>query len=115
MFESKLKEALELATQKSAGGRVKALEAICSGFLKRYCPDFVENQQLTTCDVVERSLKKGKGGEVEAAARLGMLLAMQLEDPENIYKELKGLLVQMVSDKTQSPSSRAALATTLSG
>ena len=47
MFESKLKEALELATQKSAGGRVKALEAICGAFLKRYCPDFVENQQVT--------------------------------------------------------------------
>ena len=46
MFESKLKEALELATQKSAGGRVKALEAICVAFLKRYCPDFVENQQV---------------------------------------------------------------------
>ena len=46
MFESKMKEALELATQKSAGGRVKALEAICGAFLKRYCPDFVENQQV---------------------------------------------------------------------
>ena len=46
MFESKVKEALELATQKSAAGRVKALEAICSAFLKRYCPDFVENQQV---------------------------------------------------------------------
>ena len=46
MFESKLREALELATQKSAAGRVKALEAICGAFLKRYCPDFVENQQV---------------------------------------------------------------------
>jgi len=115
MFESKVKEALELATQKSAGGRVKALEAICSAFLKRYCPDFVENQQMTTCDVVERSLKKGKGGEVEAGARLGMLLGMQLSDPENIYKELKTLLVQMVLDKTASPGSRSAVASTLAG
>ena len=46
MFESKLREALELATQKSASGRVKAMEAICGAFLKRYCPDFVENQQV---------------------------------------------------------------------
>ena len=46
MFESKLREALELATQKSAAGRVKAMEAICGAFLKRYCPDFVENQQV---------------------------------------------------------------------
>ena len=48
-FESKLKEALELATQKSAAGRVKALEAICGAFLQRYCPDFIENQQVTQC------------------------------------------------------------------
>ena len=54
MFESKLKEALELATQKSAAGRVKAMEAICGAFLKRYCPDFVENQQvvLLNCSII---------------------------------------------------------------
>ena len=68
IFESKLKEALELATQKSAGGRVKALDSICSAFQKRYCPDFIENQQMTTCDLVERSLKKGKASEAEAGA-----------------------------------------------
>jgi len=115
MFESKLREALELATQKSAAGRVKAMEAICGAFLKRYCPDFVENQQLTTCDVVERALKKGKGGEVEAGARLGVLLALQLPDPEPVYTELRSLLITAVTDKTQPPASRAATATTLSG
>ena len=47
IFESKLKEALELATQKSAGGRVKALDSLCSAFQKRYCPDLIENQQVT--------------------------------------------------------------------
>ena len=46
MFEAKLREALELATQKSAARRLKALEAICGAFLRRYCPDFVENQQV---------------------------------------------------------------------
>ena len=48
IFESKLKEALELATQKSAAGRVKALDAICSAFQKRFCPDFIENQQVSS-------------------------------------------------------------------
>ena len=47
MFEAKLREALELATQKSAAGRLKALEALCGAFLRRYCPDFIENQQVT--------------------------------------------------------------------
>ncbi|CAN0552399.1 unnamed protein product, partial [Ectocarpus sp. 8 AP-2014] len=114
-FEGKVKDAIELATQKSAAGRVKALDAICTGFLKRYCPDFVENQQMTICDLVERSLKKGKGGEVEVAARLSILLGLQLADPEEVYKELKALLTQMVSDKTASPVARAAVATSLAG
>ena len=34
MFEAKLREALELATQKSAAGRLQALQAICGAFLK---------------------------------------------------------------------------------
>ena len=46
MFEAKMREALELATQKSAAGRLKALEALCVTLLKRYCPDFIENQQV---------------------------------------------------------------------
>jgi len=114
-FESKVKDAIELATQKSAAGRVKALDAICTGFLKRYCPDFIENQQMTICDLVERSLKKGKGAEVEVAARLSILLSLQLQDPEEVYKELKTLLVQIMTDKTASPVSRSAVATSLAG
>ena len=88
-YEAKIKDAIELATQKAAAGRVKALDAICSGFLKRYHPDFISNQKMTICDLVEKSLKKGKGGEVEVAARLSMLLSLQLHDPEEIYNELK--------------------------
>lgn len=113
IFESKLKEAMELATQKSAAGRVKALESICSAFQKRYCPDFIENQQMTTCDLVERSLKKGKASETEAGAKLGSLLALQLEDCEEVFRQLKPLLLQLLLDKTASPSIRASVANTL--
>ena len=35
MFENKMKDAIELATQKSAAGRTKALEAMGQGLLKR--------------------------------------------------------------------------------
>ena len=115
MYEAKLREALELATQKSAAGRLKALEAICQAFLKRYCPDFIENQQVTTCDVIERALKKGKGGEIEAGARLAVMLALQLSDPENVYKELKPVLVTILQDKTASATSRASVASSLAG
>ena len=65
--------------------------------------------------MIEKSLKKGKGGEVAAGAKLGILLGLQLSDPEVVYKELKSLLVQMLTDKTQTPASRAVIANTLSG
>ena len=52
---------------------------------------------------------------MEVAAKLAILLSLQLSDPENIYKELKSLLIQMLTDKTQSAGSRAAVANTLSG
>ena len=110
-----MKEAIDLATQKAATGRVKALETICGGFVKRYSPDFVDNQKLTICDLVDKSLKKGKGAEVEAAAKLSILLALQLQDSEEVYKELQGLMVQVVTDESASPSARAALASSLGG
>jgi len=114
-FETKMKEAIDLATQKAATGRVKALETICGGFVKRYSPDFVDNQKITICDLVDKSLKKGKGAEVEAAAKLSILLALQLQDSEEVYKELQGLMVQVVTDESASPSARAALASSLGG
>lgn len=114
-WESKVKEAIDLAGQKAATGRVKALDALCTGLMKRYHPEFLENQQMTICDVVQRSIKKGKGAEVVAASRLAVLLALGLMDCEEIYSELKPLLIQITNDKTAAPASRAAVATTLAG
>lgn len=94
---------------------MKALEALCSGLLRRYSPDFLANQQMTVCDVIQRSLRKGKGGEVVAAARLAVLLALQLPDCEEVYKELKPVLLPMVTDKTAAAGSRAAAATAVAG
>jgi len=114
-WEGKVKEAIDLAGQKSAAGRLKAVEALCTGLLRRYSPDFLENQQLTLCDVVQRAVKKGRGGEVTAGARLAVLLALQLPDCEEVYKELKPLLVQLTTDKTAAAATRAAAATSLAG
>jgi len=114
-FETKMKEAIDLATQKAATGRVKALETLSNGFVKRYSPDFVDNQKITICDLIDKSLKKGKGAEMEAAAKLSILLALQLHDSEEVYKELQGLLVQVVTDETANPTVRAALASSLGG
>lgn len=114
-FLEKLKEAIDLATQKSAAGRTKAIEAVCHAFLKRYMPDFVENRRMTVCDVVERSLKKGKGGEINSAAKLGVLLCLQLDDAEQVYKDLKSIMVHMSQDGSVSPASRAAVVRSLAG
>ena len=52
--------------------------------MSRYAPDFVESRRVTICDVAEKGLKKGKGGECVAAARLSLLLALQLSDCEDV-------------------------------
>ena len=65
--------------------------------------------------MIERALKKGKGGEIEAGSRLAVLLALQVSDPENIYKELRSVLVTMLNDKTSPAASRASVSTSLAG
>ena len=36
VYEEKMKDALDLASEKAAATRTKGLEALCSGLLKRY-------------------------------------------------------------------------------
>jgi len=114
-FLEKVKEAIDLATQKSAAGRTKAIEALCHAFLKRYVPDFVCGRRVTVSDIVERSVKKGKGGEVVSASRLSVLLCLQLDDAEDVYKVLKDVMVHMALDNSVPATSRAAVITALSG
>jgi len=114
-YEEKMKDALDLASEKATATRTKGLEALCSGLLKRYMPDFIDNQKMTITDIVEKSLKKGKGSEIKAAAKLSVLLAIQVFDPEEIYKVLNGTMSHYVSDNTQSPAARASVASGLAG
>lgn len=114
-FQEKIKEAIDLATQKSVAGRTKALDAVCHAFLKRYLPEFVENRRVTISDVVERALKKGKGGELSSASKLAVLLSLQLDDAEQVYKDLKSIMVHMAADNTVPPTSRAAVVRSLAG
>ena len=44
-------------------GRTMALESLCTAFLKKFIPEFVEDRRMTFTDIVERSLKKGKNAE----------------------------------------------------
>ena len=69
---------MDLAGQKSAQGRTMALESMCTAFLKKFIPDFVEDRRMTFTDIIERALKKGKNAEQMAAARLAVLLCIQV-------------------------------------
>ena len=44
-------------------GRTMALESMCTAFLKKFIPDFVEDRRMTLTDIAERSMKKGKAAE----------------------------------------------------
>lgn len=115
VFESKFKDALDLASAKAVATRVKGLDALCQALLKRYIPDFLDNQKMTIIDIVEKSLKKGKGAEVASASKLALLLGLQLFQPEEIYKILRSTMLQYVTDKTQASTSRASVVTGLTG
>ena len=47
--------------------------------------------------------------------KLSILLALQLPLSEEVYKELKDLMIQIVTDESASQAARAALATSLGG
>ena len=91
IFEEKLREAMDLAGQKSAQGRTMALESMCTAFLKKFIPDFVEDRRMTFTDIIERALKKGKNAEQIAAARLAVLLCIQLGS-EDVMKVISKFL-----------------------
>lgn len=115
-FEEKLREAMDLASQKSAQGRTMALEAMCTAFMKKFIPDFVEDRRMTITDIVERALKKGKVVEQIAAARLAVLLCVQLggsPSGEDVMKDLRSVFVTVMLDPAAPMKSRAAAASSL--
>ena len=103
VFEEKLREAMDLASQKSAQGRTMALESMCTAFNKKFIPEFVEDRRMTITDIVEKALKRGKCAEQIAASKLAVLLCVQFgggssADAENVMKDLKSVFVTLLSD-----------------
>lgn len=65
---------------------------------------------MTICDGIERSLKKGRGGEQASAAQLAALLCIQLgvsDLTDQVCQDLKPLLTFMILDTSVSPVARA--------
>ena len=114
ILEDKLKEFIDLTSQKSSHGRITSFESLCKAFCAKYMPDFVAGRRMTLIDCAERGLKKGRGAEQEAAAKLVVLVALQLgsiTDCESIYKEQKNCLLSLIADHSVSPGARAQVIT----
>ena len=54
-----------------------ALESMCTAFLKKFIPDFVEDRRMTLTDIAERSMKKGKAAEQVT----GKMTTISVPDP----------------------------------
>nr|CAG4648129.1 EOG090X0ARF [Moina brachiata]SVE93178.1 EOG090X0ARF [Moina brachiata] len=116
ILEDKLKELIDLTTQKSSQGRINSFEGLCKAFSSKYMPDFVGGRQLTLVDCAERGLKKGRGAEQETAAKLIALLCLQLgavADSEAIFKEQKNFLLTLMADASVQPGARAQICSTV--
>lgn len=76
----------------------------------KHLPDFIMGRRMTIMDCVERGLKKGRGGEQQAAAQLIGLVCLQLgsvSDSEAIYKDQKASLLSVIADRSVLSSTRA--------
>ena len=115
VFEEKLREAMDLAYQKSAQSRTMAMESMCTAFNKKFIPEFVIDRRMTITDIVEKALKRGKCAEQVAASKLAVLLCVQLggespDDAENVMKDLQSVFVTLLSDPSAPLKARAAAA-----
>lgn len=106
-FEEKFMQALENATEKSAQTRTQSLQVLCEILMHRYIPDFVEDRKVTLIDVIEKSVRRGKGAEQVWGAKLAPLLIIQLGGDEGISKSLNQFLVTTMQDKSVSFDARA--------
>ncbi|XP_076340105.1 interferon-related developmental regulator 1-like [Tachypleus tridentatus] len=115
-FEEKLKEAIDGTSQKSAKGRQICLELVRKSLTSRYMYDFIIERKMTITDMLERSLKKGKGEEQGTAAILAALVCIHLgvgDDSEALFHELGPIFSQIVADRTASPVARDKCAAAL--
>lgn len=112
-YEEKLMQALENATEKSAQTRVTALQAIAEILSHRFLPDFIEDRKVTIMDIIERSIRRGKGPEQSLAAQLVPMLLLQLGGGDEVLKALGPLLLTTAQNKSTPFDARAKCCSTL--
>jgi hypothetical protein len=106
-FEDKLIQAIENASEKSQQTRTAALQSMSEIFMHNCLYDFLDERRVTVMDIIEKSLKRGKGQEQAIAARLSALLLIQLQGDEDIAKTLTPLLTHIVLDKSTTSEARS--------
>jgi hypothetical protein len=106
-YEEKFMQALENVAEKSALTRTNALQQLCDLLMHHYMPDFVDERKMTLMDIVEKSVKRGKGTEQSFAANLAPLLITQLSGDEDITKGLGPFLLTVAQNEAVCHESRA--------
>jgi hypothetical protein len=106
-YEEKLLQAIENASEKSQQTRTQALQVIAEIFMHHCMYDFVDERRVTIMDIIEKSLKRGKGQEQALAAKLSALLLIQLQGDMDVVKTLSPILQSTCLDKSASFNARA--------
>lgn len=115
-YEQKVRDAMDLALEKSVHTRTNALTALTTAMQKRVMTVFLLEHHQTFSDLVERSLRKGRGPEQVAAGRLASLLLLSLSpcsEVEEVYQTLSPLLRVAVTDPAGPREGRTECAHTL--
>lgn len=106
-FEDKLMQAIENASEKSQQTRTQALQVMKEIFMHHCMYDFVDERRATIMDIIEKSLKRGKGQEQALAAKLAAILLIQLQGDVDVVKTLSPVLQTTISDTSASINARA--------
>lgn len=106
-YEEKLMQAIENASEKSQQTRTQALQVMTEIFMHHCMYDFVDERRATIMDIIEKSLKRGKGQEQALAAKLAAILLIQLQGDADVVKTLSPILQTTISDPSASINARA--------
>lgn len=106
-FEEKLTQAIENASEKSQQTRTQSLQVMNEIFMHHCMFEFIDERRATIMDIIEKSLKRGKGQEQALAAKMSALLLIQLQGDEEVVKTLASLLQHTALDKSATADARA--------
>ncbi|XP_059618909.1 interferon-related developmental regulator 2 [Phlebotomus argentipes] len=106
-YEEKFMMALENCSEKSIQTRVTALQSASEILMLRFMPDTVDDRKMTLIDIIDKSLRRGKGAEQANAAKMAPLLSIQLAGDDLIPKGLNQTLIVTAQDNSVSYEARA--------